>query len=189
MKYVNQLATVLAVVTLVNGQYGPLKGSATRRTTTPFPPGFQSDNEIYNGPSGKFPSNNLDNQDLPSKGNLGPGQTQPGSPGSQPPGYLPPGNFGTPGIGHGSHATPNKTPSTVTNLDNPWLKGVVSGASKPGSTGCFGGGVGCGQPSSPALTPFPDGKVTAICNAPGFGCVQKHQCQGGQTSSPGSGVS
>lgn len=165
MKYIYQLAVVLTAVTLVRSQYGPLKGPATRRTTTPFPPGFQSDNEIYNS---------IDSGTFSQKGT---GGGSPGFGGSQTGGFsassgsssgnVPSGNFAVPVSGHGSLSGSHTKPGAATNVDNPWLSGIVSGSSKPSS---------------------PSGNVVN-CNAPGFACVPKHQCQGGQTSSPGSGVS
>lgn len=118
------LVVALALFSLGKAQYGPLKGSSSGRTTTPFPPGFHSDNQLYNSDS---------NQIGPSGG--------------------------------------QKTPAGAASYsDNPWLSGIISQNSGPGPS-------------------YQQTKPTQPCNVPEHVCVPRHQCQGGQTTSPGSGVS
>ncbi|KAL0281598.1 UNVERIFIED_CONTAM: hypothetical protein PYX00_002536 [Menopon gallinae] len=121
------LVAALALFAFAEAQYGPLKGSSSGRTTTPFPPGFHSDNEIYNSDSNQ--------------------------------------------VGSGGYAlsTGQKSPAGAASFsDNPWLQGVVAQNSGPGPS-------------------YQQARPTQPCNVPGHVCVPRHQCQGGQTTSPGSG--
>lgn len=194
MGFVYQLAFVLTVVTITSGQYGPLKGQSTRRTTTPFPPGFQSDNELYNGPSSSPVDNSLVSNSFTYKspdgsfsGSFSSSSTSsPGTSFSSSSTSYPGSSHSTSGIIPSGNSVGQKPAGAIATLDNPWLSGILSqtGGYKPGSPGCGGSsGGGCSGPSSQQTGPV------ISCVTPGYGCVLKHQCQGGQTSSPGSGVS
>lgn len=185
------LSVVILTVAIsyANSQYGPVKGPAIRRTTTPFPPGFQSDNQIYNPESNSVAPEPNSFQ----SGALSGSYARPNS-GSPNPYFYGGEKNPNPSSGYGAAPSSNqKTPAgAVSQLDNPWLSGIVSQNSGPSkaisSSGSCGYG-GCSSSSSSAPTSFQSTTPTVPCTTPGYVCVQKYQCQGGVTSAGGNGVS
>lgn len=221
------LAALLLLVPQVLCQYGPIKAPPVRRTTTPFPPGFQSDNQLYNAESNSIaPESNQPSQSFsykeehsslsglfsssgnpnpyfwandessfpkgPAPSGCGPNSGCGGAPssgyGSAPSAPSAPSGYG----GYGSAPSSNqKSPSgAASQPDNPWLSGIIaqnSGPSRPNRPSPSCGYGGCSSSSS---SPQQQATIPTVpCTTPGFVCVPKYQCPGGETSSFGTGVS
>lgn len=188
------LAIALTTTAFVNGQYGPIKGPTARRTTTPFPPGFQSDNDLYNAePNSISPLPNQVSGSYSYKDNSASLSGSFSSTSSNAPDNAwwsnNPAPLNNAPSGYGSAPTSSqKTPAgAFAQPDNPWLSGIIAqnsqpkpAAKRPGSCG-YGG---CGS-----SIPEQQTRPTVPCTTPGYVCVQKFQCQNGQTYSTGTGVS
>lgn len=200
------LLALALTAAFVNGQYGPIKGPQARRTTTPFPPGFQSDNDLYNSepnsiapvPSPSYPAKSYSsNPTGPANSWWSDNPAPLNNPG--PTGCGPSACGRGPSSGYGNLPVSNqKTPAgAIAQPDNPWLSGLIAQNSQPQAqpqpqpqptkprrpSSCGYGGCGSPAPSFQQTVP------TVPCTTPGYVCVQKFQCQGGQTYSTGTGVS